>query len=65
MRGLIEEREDSTHLQPMYIVSVDFLRHLGLASLRELPEYDEFHGSERIDKMLEELQATAIEPPSA
>lgn len=61
MRGLIEEREDANRLQPMYVVSVDFLRHLGLPSLSELPNYEEFHGNERIGKMLAELQVASNE----
>ena len=56
MRGLIEENEDKTRLQPVYAVSPDFLRHLGLHDLGELPEYATFHHNEKIDSMLEELQ---------
>jgi chromosome segregation and condensation protein ScpB len=56
MRGLVEENEDKTRLQPIYTVSPDFLRHLGLHDLGELPEYAAFHHNEKIDAMLEDLQ---------
>ncbi len=65
MRGLVDEREDATHLQSTYTVSVDFLRHLGLSSISELPSYGGFHGNERIDKMLAELEGSPEEPPLA
>jgi segregation and condensation protein B len=63
MRGLVEEREEASRLQPMYTVSSDFLRHLGLSSLSELPSYGEFHGNERIDKMLADLSVAFQESP--
>ncbi len=58
MRGLVEESEDARGLQPLYTVSIDFLRHLGLHGVSELPEFETFHGNERIGKMLEELSAS-------
>jgi len=65
MRGLIEEREDPGRLQSTYTVSIDFLRHLGLSSLSELPGYEDFHGNERIDKMLSELLVASQESSQA
>lgn len=44
LRGLIEEREDRERLQPVYTVSMDFLRHLGLRSVDELPEFERYRG---------------------
>ena len=37
LRGLIEEKEDARLGQPLYSVTLDFLRHIGLASVEELP----------------------------
>jgi len=56
-RGLINEHEDKEALQPTYTVSQDFLRHIGLHVVSELPQYDEFHDDEDIDNLLEELEA--------
>lgn len=61
MRGLIEETDDASRLQPTYTVSVKFLRHLGVHAASELPQYGDLHGNERIGKMLEELASAA--PP--
>lgn len=43
LRGLIKENEDSAALLPSYQVTMDYLRHLGLNSLTELPNYAELH----------------------
>ena len=61
LRGLIEEREDVERLQPVYTVSVDLLRHLGLHHMNELPGYNGLHANERIDKMLAELASVQVE----
>ncbi len=55
IRGLIEEREDTTRLQNVYTVSVDFLRELGLHNLDELPKYPDFHDNEKIQQLLSEV----------
>ncbi len=57
VRGLIEEREDTARLQPVYTVSPDFLRHLGLTSIEDLPQYAELHANERITQLVQELAA--------
>ncbi len=51
MRGLVKETESPTALIPTYEVSMDFLRHLGLSSLSELPDYAELHKHEYISKL--------------
>ncbi len=43
LRGLVKENEDSANLLPAYEVTMDYLRHLGLNSLQELPNYSELH----------------------
>ncbi|TAK03280.1 SMC-Scp complex subunit ScpB [Patescibacteria group bacterium] len=61
LRGLIEEADDVARLQPVYTVSLKFLRHLGVHAASELPQYGDLHGNERIGKMLEELNAMPAE----
>ncbi len=58
MRGLVDERDDVSKLQPVYSVTADFLRHLGIHTASEMPGFEELHGNEKIGKMLEELAAS-------
>src|SRR3989339_2030034 len=46
MRGLVKEVEDPANLLPTYEVTMDYLRHLGLNSLHELPDYATLHNHE-------------------
>lgn len=55
MRGLITEEEDAIKLQPVYAMSNDALRVLGLHSVKELPEYDSLHANAKVDKLLSTL----------
>lgn len=61
IRGLIEEQEDKQKLQPVYTVSHDFFRELGLHSLEDLPEFDSFHNNEKIEQLLSEVDTTPSE----
>lgn len=54
MRGLIKEHEDPTGLLPKYEVTVEYLRHLGLNDIKELPDYEVLHNHAYILKALEE-----------
>ena len=55
MRGLIEEREDKNKLQPVYTLSSKMLRHLGIHSVEELPDFNELHQNAKIDQLLGSL----------
>lgn len=52
MRGLIDETDDALRLQPVYAVSADFVRHLGLHSINDLPDYGELHENEKITELM-------------
>lgn len=54
MRGLIEETQDDHALLPTYRVSLETLRHLGITSTKELPEYESLHAHEHIESALRE-----------
>ncbi len=56
MRGLVKENDDPKNLLPAYEVTMDYVRHLGLTSLAQLPEYQELHRHEYITKALGELE---------
>jgi segregation and condensation protein B len=55
IRGLIEEHDDKSRLQPVYSLSNTFIRHLGLHSIDELPNYLELHQHESLDQVLAEM----------
>lgn len=48
MRGMVKETEDLTNLLPKYEATMDYLRHLGLNSLNELPDFEELRKHEYI-----------------
>lgn len=55
MRGLVIEKEDPAHLQNMYTISSEMLRHLGVHDVKDLPDYEQFSGNEKISQMLEAI----------
>lgn len=54
MRGLVKESDSTAELLPAYEVTMDFVRHLGLASISDLPDYAELRRHEFISKTLEQ-----------
>lgn len=59
MRGLIEERDDAQRMQPVYTLSPDALRFMGLHSKEELPDYATLHANAHIDKLLAAVMTEA------
>ncbi|MFH1253394.1 MAG: SMC-Scp complex subunit ScpB [Candidatus Uhrbacteria bacterium] len=55
VRGLIEEKDDVAKLLPVYSVSLDLMRHLGIHQVSELPEFENFHNNPQIDQMIQDL----------
>lgn len=50
LRGLVERIDNPKDSRSyLYRVSIDFLKHLGLASIEELPEWQEFHARDMGD----------------
>lgn len=43
LRGLVKAIDQESVLLPKYEVTMDYLRHLGLSSITELPDYDKLH----------------------
>lgn len=54
MRGLVESTEDKKKMEVYYQVSFEFLRHLGIHELRELPDYEKLNSAENLKKILEQ-----------
>ncbi len=55
MRGLIEEQDDKTRLQPVYTLSNSFLRHVGLHNVKDLPDYDDLRAHESLEQVLADM----------
>ncbi len=49
LRGLVKELDDELHLLSRYQVTMEYVRHLGLTSVEELPEYTELHAHEFVE----------------
>ncbi len=60
IRGYIEEEQDRVRLQPVYSVSMEFMRKLGLTHLEELPQFETFHTNKHIDELLKDIPTTDI-----
>lgn len=52
LRGLVEAREDKDRLTAVYQITFDFLRHLGLNSTSELPNFEKLNRNNNLDKLL-------------
>ncbi|OGH77791.1 MAG: SMC-Scp complex subunit ScpB [Candidatus Magasanikbacteria bacterium RIFOXYC2_FULL_40_16] len=53
MRGLIEELEDEEKIVPVYRLSFEALRHLGISDVKELPDYAGMSEHEYIKQVIE------------
>ena len=53
MRGLIEFSGELTEPTTEFSLSMDFLRHLGLSSVQELPDYESLSRDSKIDELLQ------------
>ena len=52
IKGLVEAKAAKDKLQTSYQVSMDFVRHLGLNHITELPEYERLHSEAIMDQLL-------------
>lgn len=62
LRGLVEQKDDDRLGLPMYSVTFDFLNHLGLSSVEDLPEYVDLHGNETVSQVLSDLSVVDAAP---
>lgn len=67
LRGLIEPGEEERIGQSTYRVTIDFLKHLGLSSLTELPDFSTLHHASVVEDLLsvQEDSAQAAEMSSS
>jgi len=60
MRGLIESSEDKVRLTAVYSITFEFLKHLGLNSVSELPDFEKLNRNNNLDKLLEGLTTANV-----
>lgn len=56
VRGLVEETFSAEKKESYYSVSMDFVRHLGVSRVNELPDYDKLNTDDSLDRFLESQQ---------
>ncbi len=57
IRGLVEQLDNGA--LPIYQVTVDFVRFLGLSDITKLPDYDRLHSPETLEQLLEQRMSAA------
>jgi segregation and condensation protein B len=60
LRGLVEEKEDTRLGQPVYSITFDFLKHLGLPNVEALPDYEELRGNSTVADVLQDLETKGL-----
>lgn len=53
IKGLIELEDTKDSLVPLYSVTMDFLRHLGINSVEELPDFTKLNSDENLQRLIE------------
>lgn len=54
IRGLIEEKIDKQKNETFYLVTLDFIKFLGISSIEELPDYQKLHEADTLAEVLDE-----------
>ena len=60
MRGLIEEKFDKKTNENFYLVSLDFLRFLGISSVTELPDFEKMTSLKVADRFLNDEETELL-----
>ena len=61
IRGLIEAKEDKARGNIYYHITLEFLKFLGLASVKELPDFEKLNRNNNLDKLLQGLGDSVAE----
>lgn len=54
IRGLIEEQADKQKNETFYVVTLEFLKFLGVSAISELPDYEKLHQSEVVTETVKD-----------
>lgn len=60
IRGLVEAKFEKAKNETYYTVTMDFVRFLGLADLKDLPDYDKLSKDDTIDRVLKGAEAETV-----
>ena len=52
IRGLVEAEYNKQRAVTEYNITMDFLKYLGLSSVKELPDYEKLNSDENLQKLL-------------
>lgn len=52
IKGLVEGKDDKNKMQTAYTITFDFIRHLGITDLNDLPDYQKLNTNENLEKLL-------------
>lgn len=61
LRGLIDTREDKDKATTVYAITFDFLKHLGLKTVEELPDFERLNRNNNLEKLLAGLVGGEVE----
>lgn len=64
VRGLVTSREDKDAMTTVYEITFDFLRHLGVRDVTELPDYQQLSQDVRLNQFLHPETVPPAEPAS-
>ncbi len=53
IRGFVETRDDKDSLATTYSITMDFLRHLGIDSVSDLPDFEKLNSDDNLNKLLD------------
>ena len=59
IRGLVEAEYDKTRAATVYSVTMDFLKHLGISSVIDLPDFEKLNSDENLGKLLDQPASQA------
>lgn len=54
IRGLIEEKQDTKSLIPVYVLSFECMQHLGITKQEDLPDFEKLNSDENLQSLLEQ-----------
>ncbi len=59
LRGLAEQTNEIKLGQPVFSVTAEFIKYIGLGNVSQLPEFETIRGNASVEAMLQELESEA------
>lgn len=61
IKGLIEAKNHKDRAQTSYYITTEFLKHLGITRVEDLPDYERLHADQLLDQLLHPQQVVTNE----